>query len=82
MLLIGFMAVIGSFMLSYTADKYDRLMSDRIIHGKVFRLGRDVRVFLIFLGAIFNQVSLTLTLIALVMNIETIRRVIICRDHG
>jgi CDP-L-myo-inositol myo-inositolphosphotransferase len=82
MLLIGFLAIIGSFMLSYTADKYDRLMSDRIIHGKVFRLGRDVRVFLIFLGAIFNQVSFTLTLIALVMNIETIRRVIICREHG
>jgi CDP-L-myo-inositol myo-inositolphosphotransferase len=82
MLFIGFLAIIGSFILSYTADKYDRLMSDRIIHGKVPRLGRDVRVFLIFLGAIFNQVPLTLTLIALVMNIETIRRVVICRDHG
>ncbi|MBW1707229.1 MAG: NTP transferase domain-containing protein [Deltaproteobacteria bacterium] len=82
MLFIGFMAIIGSFMLSYTADKYDRLMRDRIIHGKVPRLGRDVRVFLIFLGAIFNQVPLTLILIALVMNIETIRRVIVCRDHG
>jgi len=81
-LFIGFLAIIGSFMLSYTADKYDRLMRDRIIHGKVPRLGRDVRVFLIFLGAIFNQVPLTLALIALVMNIETIRRVIICRDHG
>jgi len=82
MLFIGFLAIIGSFILSYTADKYDHLMSDRIIHGKVPRLGRDVRVFLIFLGAIFNQVPLTLTLIALVMNIETIRRVVICRDHG
>ncbi|MBW1816273.1 MAG: NTP transferase domain-containing protein [Deltaproteobacteria bacterium] len=82
MLFIGFLAIIGSFMLSYTADKYDRLMSDRIIHGNVFRLGRDVRVFLIFIGAIFNQVPLTLSLIALVMNIETIRRVIVCRDHG
>jgi CDP-L-myo-inositol myo-inositolphosphotransferase len=82
MLFIGFLAIIGSFMLSYTADKYDRLMRDRIIHGKVFRLGRDVRIFLIFLGAIFNQVYLTMTLIALVMNIETIRRVIICREHG
>jgi CDP-L-myo-inositol myo-inositolphosphotransferase len=81
-LFIGFLAIIGSFMLSYTADKYDRLMSDRIIHGKVFRLGRDVRVFLIFLGAIFNQVYLTLAVIAIIMNIETIRRVIICREHG
>ncbi len=81
-LVLGFLAIIGSFMLSYTADKYDSLMRDRIIHGKVFRLGRDVRVFLIFLGALFDQAYLTLAVIAIVMNIETIRRIIICREHG
>ncbi len=81
-LLTGFLAIIGSFMVSYTADKYDRLMRNRIRHGKGFRLGRDVRVFLIFLGALFNQATLTLVVIAAVMNVETIRRVIICRDHG
>jgi CDP-L-myo-inositol myo-inositolphosphotransferase len=81
-LLIGFLAIIGSFMLSYTADKYDSLMHERIRHHKGFRLGRDVRVFVIFLGAIINQVYLTLVVIAAVMNIETIRRLIICRDHG
>jgi CDP-L-myo-inositol myo-inositolphosphotransferase len=79
---IGFLAIIGSFMLSYTADKYDSLMRDHINHGRGFRLGRDVRVFLIFIGAIFNQAYLTLVVIAAVMNIETIRRVVICRDHG
>jgi CDP-L-myo-inositol myo-inositolphosphotransferase len=80
-LFVGFLAIIGSFMLSYTADKYDSLMSSRISHDKVLRLGRDVRVFLIFLGAIFNQVYLTLVVIAVVMNIETIRRVIVCREY-
>ena len=81
-LLIGFMAIIGSFMLSYTADKHDSLMRDRIIHGKGLRMGRDIRVFLIFLGAVFNQAYLILVVIAVVMNIATIRRLIICRDHG
>lgn len=81
-LLIGFLAIIGSFMLSYTADKYDSLMHERIRHDKRFRLGRDVRVFVIFLGAIVNQVYLALVVIAAVMNIETIRRLIICRNHG
>ncbi len=81
-LLIGFLAIIGSFMLSYTADKYDSLMHERIGHRRGFRLGRDVRVFVIFLGAIVNQVYLTLVVIAAVMNIETIRRLIICRNHG
>jgi len=81
-LLIGFMAIIGSFMLSYTADKHDSLMRDRIIYSKGLRMGRDIRVFLIFLGAVFNQAYLTLVVIAVVMNIATIRRLIICRDHG
>lgn len=81
-LLAGFLAIIGSFMLSYTADKYDSLMRDRIGRGKSLRLGRDVRIFLIFLGAILNQAFLTLVIIAAIMNIETIRRVIACRDRG
>jgi len=81
-LLVGFMAIIGSFMLSYTADKYDSLMRDLISAGKGLRMGRDIRVFLIFLGAVFNQAYLTLVVIAVVMNIATIRRLIICRDHG
>ena len=78
---VGFLAIIGSFILSYTSDKYDRLIRDRIIHGSAFRIGRDVRVFLIFLGAVFDQVYLTLAVIAVIMNIETMRRVIICREH-
>lgn len=81
-LLAGFLAIMGSFMVSYTADKYDSLMRDRISHGKGLRMGRDVRVFLIFLGALFNQVVLTLVLLAIVMNVETIRRIITCRDNG
>ncbi len=75
--LAGFMAIIGSFMLSYTADKYDNLMRERIKAGGKARLrmGRDVRVFLIFLGAATNLVLPVLVVIAVVMNLETIRRV-------
>ncbi|MBW1774335.1 MAG: NTP transferase domain-containing protein [Deltaproteobacteria bacterium] len=79
-LFIGFLAIIGSFMVSYTADKYDGFMRKRF--GQEFRVGRDLRVFLIFLGAILNQAYLVLALIAIVMNIETIRRVMSCREHG
>ena len=75
---IGFLAIIGSFMLSYTADKYDNLMKKRTQKG--LRMGRDVRVFLIFLGAISNQAYLVLIVIAVLMNLETIRRIIICKN--
>ena len=76
----GFFAIIGSFMLSYTADKYDQVMKNRINKG--FRMGRDVRVFLIFLGAIFNQAYPVLIVIAVLMNMETLRRIIICNNDG
>ena len=75
---IGFLAIIGSFMLSYTADKYDKLMKNRIQTG--VRMGRDVRVFLIFLGAILNQAYPVLIVIAVLMNLETIRRIVICKN--
>jgi len=81
-LFAGFMAIIGSFMLSYTADKYDNLMRERIHAGARagLRMGRDVRVFLIFLGAVFNMVLPVLVLIAVVMNVETLRRVGVARN--
>ncbi|MCK4487760.1 MAG: NTP transferase domain-containing protein [Desulfobacterales bacterium] len=80
-LLIGFLAIIGSFMLSYTADKHDSLMRARIAGSSSLRIGRDIRVFLIFLGALFNQPFWALVVIAAMMNAETVRRVIVCRGH-
>ena len=82
MLLIGLMAIIGSFMLSYTSGKYDNLMREGVrAGGKAgLRMGRDVRVFLIFLGAVADIVLPVLVLIAVVMNLETLRRVMIARD--
>lgn len=79
--LAGFAAIIGSFLLSYTADKYDSRMRSRIARGVPggLRLGRDVRVFLVMIGALLNQVLLTLVIIALLMNFETVRRLWLCR---
>ncbi len=81
-LFAGFLAIIGSFMLSYTADKYDRLMQRNFASGKSWRIGRDIRVFLIFLGALLNQPFAILLLIAALMNAETVRRVWVSRDRG
>ncbi len=76
-LVIGFAAIVGSFLNSYTADKYDGLMAQRLRGASYFRLGRDVRIFVIFLGAILNQPLITLGVVAMVMNVEVIRRVVI-----
>ncbi|MBA7519614.1 Bifunctional IPC transferase and DIPP synthase [subsurface metagenome] len=76
-LLIGFLALIGSFMNSYTADKYDGLMKKKLGPGKhYFRIGRDIRMFIIFLGTLINQPVLILFIIAFTMNAENIRRIV------
>ena len=79
--IIGFLAMIGSFMNSYTADKYDGLMKVKCSTYKTFRMGRDVRMFIIFIGAITNQVMFVLGFIALLMNVETARRIVICSKN-
>ncbi len=81
-LIVGFLAIVGSFNNSYTADKYDQLMRARFEQGKGIRIGRDVRVLMISLGALFNQPFLTLSLIAGLMNVETVRRVVVARGNA
>ncbi len=76
----GFFSIIGSFMVSYTADKYDSIIKN-FIDKKEIRIGRDLRIFIIFIGCIFNQVLLTLSVIAIIMNIETVRRIWICKKN-
>ncbi len=75
---IGFIAMIGSFMNSYTAGKYDELIRRKIENKRShFRFGRDIRILIIFISAIINQPLLALILLALLTNIENIRRVVV-----
>lgn len=75
---IGFLAIMGSFMNSYTADKYDDFMNRRIGPGDdFFRIGRDVRIFIIFMGALINQPLLILILIGAMTNIENVKRMVV-----
>jgi len=77
-LVVGFLAIIGSFMNSYTADKYDNLMKAKFSKGKGIRIGRDVRICLIFLCALCSLPFMALIVLATLMNVETIRRVVVC----
>ena len=82
-LFIGFLAIIGAFMNSYTADKYDGLMKRKLKPGKYyFRMGRDVRMFIIFVGALLSQPLSALALIALLTNAENIRRIVVLHKNG
>jgi len=82
-ILIGFLAIIGTFMNSYTADKYDGWMQKKLKPGMhYFRIGRDVRTFIIFVGALVNQPLLILILIAFMTNAENVRRILLLYKNG
>ena len=72
--IVGFLALIGSFLNSYTADKYDAIFKKKMIAVNGMRMGRDVRLFLIFIGALSGQILPTLAVLAIITNFESIRR--------
>lgn len=73
--LVGFLAMTGTYMNSYTAAIYDDLLRKRRLGHSSLRMGRDVRLFIIFLGAISNQLFITISVLAVLTNAESIRRV-------
>lgn len=82
-LLIGFLAIIGSFMNSYTADKYDGIMKEKFNKKKgYFRFGHDVRIFIIFVFSLLNLPFFALVAIALIANIENIRRIFVAYKNS
>ena len=81
-LALGAAALVGSFLNSYTADAYDRYIAGRGPGAGRFRLGRDVRVFIIFVGALLNLPLAILLILAVVMNVEVVRRVVVLSRQG
>ena len=72
---IGFLAIFGTIMTSYTSDKYNHFMKTHL--HSYFRITRDVRMLIIFLGALLNQPLLILILIAALTNMEVVRRIVV-----
>jgi len=75
--ILGFIAAFATFMIPYTGDRYTAVYGQPYA-PKSFSIPitRDVRIFLIFLGAIFNALVVALALIALLGNFETLRRIV------
>jgi len=79
--IIGFFALIGSFLNSYTSDKYDSIFKDgEMEKSSKFRMGRDVRLLLITIGALTNQIPAILIILAVIANFEALRRLVVFRN--
>ncbi len=81
-LLVGFFALTGSFMISYTAMQYDELIiSKAFINKRSIRIGRDIRLFIVFIGAVLNQLFAALIVLSIIGNVECIRRLFVLRHE-
>jgi len=79
--IIGFFALIGSFLNSYTSTKYDSIFRNGdMTKSSKFRMGRDVRLLLITIGALTNQIPIMLIILAAIANFEALRRLIVFRN--
>jgi CDP-L-myo-inositol myo-inositolphosphotransferase len=79
--IIGFFAMIGGFLNSYTSDKYDSIFKNGdMAKGSKFRMGRDVRLLLIVIGALTNQILIMLIILAVIANFEALRRLVVFRS--
>jgi CDP-L-myo-inositol myo-inositolphosphotransferase len=78
---VGFAALIGTFLNSYTSDKYDSIFCKKLFCKNEIRMGRDIRLFIIFIGALSNQVLLTLVILAVITNFESVRRLVVLRHE-
>jgi len=73
---IGFIVVGGKIISSYTAFVYDAVVS---AHNN-FRIGRDLIIFIILIGAVLNIPYITLVVLAFIMNADVCKRLWILKD--
>jgi CDP-L-myo-inositol myo-inositolphosphotransferase len=73
--LIGFICLTGTFMISYSSTRYKEAFNENFSSQKI-STRRDLRLFIIFLGGISNQILYSLILLAVLTNLEALMRLI------
>ena len=78
--LVGFFALTGTFLNSYTAGIYNDLINKKLIKN-TFRIGRDVRLGIILVGSLFDQVFLVMIILGIIGHAESMRRLLILKKY-
>jgi len=71
-----FLSLMGTFLISYTGSKYELDFGELAVFSRVDAT-RDVRIFLLMIGAILGRPIETLLLLAVITNSMVIRRILI-----
>lgn len=81
---LGLAALVGALVNTYSAVRFDQLLATQRAPGSWWsrlRIGRDVRLFLVFLGSLANMPLVILGILAILMNGEVVRRALILRGR-
>jgi CDP-L-myo-inositol myo-inositolphosphotransferase len=76
---VGCAAILGSYSISYSVSRLETLAGRRFIGGIEGLMTRDMRIFIIMIGGMLNQILPTLLLIAVITNLVVAYRIIIAR---
>lgn len=79
--LAGFLAITGTIFISYTRARVSSNQRDLFDKGFKSLASRDIRLFLIMLGAIIGQAYFTLIIIAVLTNLIVLYRFIYIYRH-
>lgn len=75
--IFGILALMGCFLISYTADRYEAAFKQKLIPKKLsIPITRDGRLLLIMIGSLLNQIFYTLVLLSILTHIEIMRRLL------
>ncbi|HDM23743.1 MAG TPA: hypothetical protein ENG22_02230 [Candidatus Bathyarchaeota archaeon] len=83
-MLIEFLALLASLMISYSGDKYLASYGVPYISPSIkIPMEREIRLFIIFVFSLLNMPFLALVVIAVMGNLEVLRRLITVKvSHG
>lgn len=80
-LAVGLAATVGALINTYSAARFDELLSGEVFRSRrpPLRIGRDICLFVVFVGSLLNLPLATLALLALLMHGEVVRRAVMLR---
>jgi CDP-L-myo-inositol myo-inositolphosphotransferase len=73
---VGGLALLGTYSISYSVSRMEGLTGMRFNGGLAGFMTRDVRLFIIMLGGILNQMFLTLGVLGVLTNLVVLSRIV------
>ena len=79
--IVGFAAMAGTFVITYTRARIDSVPSDFFDRGITSLASRDIRLMIVMIGSLVGQGLVTISVIAVLTNVVVVLRLIRARSE-